>query len=720
MAKHIKLFLIYLCILFSFIYIASAATYEKIAFQSHRDGNSEIYTMNPDGTGATRLTSDPDGDESPEWSPDGSKIVFFSIRDGIYQIYVMNSDGTNQTSLSNNLSVEDLYPAWSPEGAKIVFESNRDGNYEIYTMNADGSNVQRLTNNSAGDLQPVWSPDGTKIAFFSDRSGNYEIYVMNADGTNQINLSNNPAIETHPAWSPDGTKIAFGSDRDGNREVYVMNADGSNQIDLSNNPAWDLNPSWSPDGTKITFYSDRDGNEEIYIMNADGTNQTRLTNNSVKDNTPAWSPPICAENWTVQYDSCLLNDSRLKYYIDESLCGTVNDLPVDNGTYEVCDYCTPNWTLNDTFGGCQPDDLQYKNYYDDNSCYQITGLSSDNNIPSSLNQSCDYCIPDFVCNDHNATGYCISVLDIKKCFSMTGLTDDDYTGNYSEFPLAVFNDSIIGNDNDINSSENIDVLIENETLNNWDSMTSTLDIMFSQGNEILAEFSYNFSENILDLTNITVEREKGNGAVKGYIFVKGIQQENTKTIYLHNVSPNFNWVCIKDTDISNISEITSNCKGTNEYHVQCNNQSSNGYRCEDLGGNVYKITGLQHSGIIQADAPVYVPPPSGGGGGSSPRPKPIVVEEIKCNTEFVCGSWSECKDGEQFRNCFNECGETSTSIRSCEMKKTEEPKEKTVQVIKAPDKEDEKDFDLTFIGVIIASFVAVSGLVTFAFLRWRR
>ena len=71
------------------------------------------------------------------------KIAFESNRDGNEEIYVMNADGTNQTNLTNN-AARDYVPAWSPDGSKIAFGSTRDGNDEIYVMNADGSGQVNL------------------------------------------------------------------------------------------------------------------------------------------------------------------------------------------------------------------------------------------------------------------------------------------------------------------------------------------------------------------------------------------------------------------------------------------------------------------------------------------------------------------------------------------------------------------------------------------------
>ncbi|MEN6342947.1 MAG: PKD domain-containing protein [Methanospirillum sp.] len=275
----------------------------RIAFESDRDGHgTEIYVMNADGTGVTRLTDNTDSDGEPAFSPDGTRIAFVSNRDDHSElrnnkdVYVMNADGTGQTRLTSQADMLLGGPAWSPDGNRIAYHTCG----KVWMMNADGTNNVLIADQTVDYLlstpHPTWSPDGDSIAvswYYPDipRAG-WEISVLHSDGTPITRLTFAHASCDAPAWSPDGTRIAF-QNFDINVEnaggIYVVDPDGSsdptrltNDGGISHN-----NPAWSPDSSKIAY----DAYGDIYVMNADGTGVTPLTTDAdhyVYDGHPSW------------------------------------------------------------------------------------------------------------------------------------------------------------------------------------------------------------------------------------------------------------------------------------------------------------------------------------------------------------------------------------------------------------------------------------------------
>jgi Tol biopolymer transport system component len=260
-----------------------SAPASKIAFQSIRTSNHEIFTMSPDGSSVVNVTNLIASNTQPDWCWSSQKIVYSSTVPGT-GLYTINADSSDKTLLVAS-SVGADHAAWSPDCSKVAFTRNN----EIYVINADGSGETNLTNNSSVDSVPSWSPDGAKIAYLSNRGiPDGQIWIMNADGSNPTRITFSSRIDDEPVFSPDGSKVAFKSDRDGNEEIYVMNVDGSAQMNLTNHSGRDSSPDWSPDGTMITFWTDRDGNREIYVMNADGSEQQNISNNPAHDMFPDW------------------------------------------------------------------------------------------------------------------------------------------------------------------------------------------------------------------------------------------------------------------------------------------------------------------------------------------------------------------------------------------------------------------------------------------------
>jgi Tol biopolymer transport system component len=259
----------------------------KIAFLSDRDvgpGDSLIYSINPNGSESTRLTTDVMTGASLAWSPDGHSLAFArALSEAESEIDLVDADGTRRTVLAKLPPTYEV--AWSPDGSKIAYSA---GPASIYVMRLDGTGVTQLTDppSPCGDEAPAWSPDGSHIAFrrFCSEQ-DLGIYSIDDDGADLRKLTSTRVRDSGPTWSPDGAKIAFGSAG----QIYVMDAGGTNPTNLTADGE-NFFPAWSPDGTKIAFTSNRDGNREIYVMNSDGTEQTNITHDPAEDFAPAWQP----------------------------------------------------------------------------------------------------------------------------------------------------------------------------------------------------------------------------------------------------------------------------------------------------------------------------------------------------------------------------------------------------------------------------------------------
>ncbi|MEM7414923.1 MAG: hypothetical protein AAF389_05450 [Gemmatimonadota bacterium] len=264
----------------------------SILFESHRDGNAEVFVMGPDGSGKTNLSNNPAEERDPVWSPDRMEIAFVSDREGDDALFTMDADGMNVVRRTNHLG-NDRRPTWSPDGARIAFDNDGDGDDEIWVVNADGTSPTQLTfNTSDFDQDAMWSPSSDRILFTSFQDGVLDnLYIMDDDGLNQSVHVNTGHHDWQPDWSPDGTMIVFTQQHTdtGNDEIWVVNADGQTGLrQLTFNDATDREPTWSPDGEWIAFTSTRAGNRDIYIMTKDGTFVRQLTSDSAEDSQPSW------------------------------------------------------------------------------------------------------------------------------------------------------------------------------------------------------------------------------------------------------------------------------------------------------------------------------------------------------------------------------------------------------------------------------------------------
>jgi Tol biopolymer transport system component len=289
-----------------------------IAFRSDRDGEPDVFTLDPTSGATVKLTENSGiADLAPAWSPDGERIAYIrkTGERGRPDLYVMTASGRGRERLTRT-PVPERDPSWSPDGSMIAYSARTSptGPFRIFLVGADGSAPMQLTTQGRGsaDRSPIFSPDGTEVAFVSDRGGGFpDVYIADVDGTRTTRLTTNAFVDGNPAWTPDGTAILV--ERcctEGSSELYAIDVASHGETALTASPAtMEFDPVPSPDGTKIAFvaFDIGVGNLDIWVMNADGSGATRLTNDERPDLSPDWQPvPMCTVRGTGGDDAALV------------------------------------------------------------------------------------------------------------------------------------------------------------------------------------------------------------------------------------------------------------------------------------------------------------------------------------------------------------------------------------------------------------------------------
>jgi TolB protein len=214
-----------------------------LLYSSERNRSWKIYFFNINDFRENVLFSSNGlnlvGNSSPR-----DEIAFASSRDGNSEIYTINKDGSNLRKLTHAFGI-DVSPVFSPDGSGIAFVSDRGGTPQIYIMDSNGSGIRRITFEGSYNTSPAWSPDGKWIAYTGMKGGKNQIFMVKSDGTGLRQLTFNGNNE-NPSLSPDGLFLAFDSDRDGRRGIYIMRLNGEEQRRITPGNMKVMAPRWSP------------------------------------------------------------------------------------------------------------------------------------------------------------------------------------------------------------------------------------------------------------------------------------------------------------------------------------------------------------------------------------------------------------------------------------------------------------------------------------------
>jgi dipeptidyl aminopeptidase/acylaminoacyl peptidase len=293
--------------------------------------DTDVWMVSWDGRQQIQVTSTPEGESSPRWSPDGKYLAFLSARQGAKgaQIWLLNRAGGEASKLTEIKGGVSDY-AWSPDSKRFVMvvedpdpsEADKDKDkkdaepktpkpivIDRYHFKADvrgylrgehshlqlfdiaAKKAEPLTPGAFDEESPAWSPDGSQIAFVRrhgdgdiDKAPNHDLFVIEArSGAKEKRLTTTPADESgRLSWSPDGRSIAYllgeelkYSAYDQNHLAVIPAAGGPSRIltDALDRPV--RGPFWTADGSILFGVSD-DRSEHIAKVPASGGKVEKL------------------------------------------------------------------------------------------------------------------------------------------------------------------------------------------------------------------------------------------------------------------------------------------------------------------------------------------------------------------------------------------------------------------------------------------------------------
>ena len=286
----------FLIVLYFFPAFAAAPSTPKILFTSARDGNREVYMMNPDGSEQMRLTQNPTNDMSAVWSPTGEQILFISDRSGKRDLYLMDTDGSNvrpvfKKELKGNTYRD--YPTWSPDGKQIAY-MHINWDKDIYAIYIATLAEQEEAELIFEGFYPVWSPDGTeivcslsgfRIGFINVRTGAQKLVLPRKLRGGQMRVS----------VSAEGDKLAFSWNKNrlppdfepgkalpkgwaDKQTIYMVNRDGTDLRQLVDEAGPKAtSPKLSPNGKEVLYTQKINGHLQIFKLDINSSVQTQLT-----------------------------------------------------------------------------------------------------------------------------------------------------------------------------------------------------------------------------------------------------------------------------------------------------------------------------------------------------------------------------------------------------------------------------------------------------------
>jgi TolB protein len=263
----------------------------RIAFESTRTGDSDIWIMAANGKAQVNLTHTHEVQEStPALSPDGKRIAFVRSAGERSELWLMNADGSGQRRLGAGKG-SDLNPVWSPAGDRIAFASLLGRNWDVYVTTLNGSRTQ-LTTDAASEVDVSWDPNGKQLVVDRIERGTSDLWLLTVESPKLARLTSTPSVaELNPAWSPKGNEVAYDASVHGVYDLYALNVETKKVRPITRDAADDGDPSWAPDGSAIAYRRGGGADYEIAVVSASAGGRPQIVSRDAigLDIAPSWS-----------------------------------------------------------------------------------------------------------------------------------------------------------------------------------------------------------------------------------------------------------------------------------------------------------------------------------------------------------------------------------------------------------------------------------------------
>jgi len=253
----------------------------RLAFISTRSGNSQVWTMEADGTASQQVTSLATEAAGVTVSPDGRFLVFVS------EVYPDCADeACNQAKLEaeKNNQVKArvitglLYRHWdSWQGARrkhlmivpVAGGKVRDltpGNRDVPTFSLGGPDDYAI------------SPDGKEVCYVTNldpdpaMSTNTELFAVSTEGGESRKISLSPGADVSPMYSPDAKYLAWrmqekaGYESDRWRLVVMERETGKSQVLTQSLDRHVQSFTWLPDSTRLVYVVEDRGRTNVQMV----------------------------------------------------------------------------------------------------------------------------------------------------------------------------------------------------------------------------------------------------------------------------------------------------------------------------------------------------------------------------------------------------------------------------------------------------------------------